>query len=288
MKASPTYCRLWVILATEAHKGVIFRRGPSRWVQLILWDTDTDTFTTGQWFRGRVYAERSDLSPDGSKLVYFAAKQGMNLAKNPTYKDTWTAISRPPYFTALALWPHGGTYGGGGIFVDNRTVALRGWLDPHPDHVPPRRLRVKTASDLFVAPYRWRMQQNGWQALSEATSFMSNGNRFYGNEPVIEYQKDSAAGRYHLIMRDEGYNFLQYGDPHMITYSLHRKADGKAYLLSDTWADWDHRHRLVYAEQGKLFVGTVDGEDLASSLLIDFNPNKPEAVPPPRWATEWD
>src|SRR5215831_4419387 len=93
-------CRLFVILAREASKAVIFRRGPSRWTQLILWDTQHDTFVYGQWFKGRIYERRCDLSPDGSKLIYFAAKWRKPLA-------SWTAISTPPWWTAHALWPNG-------------------------------------------------------------------------------------------------------------------------------------------------------------------------------------
>ena len=56
----------------------------------------------------------------------------------PAYTDSWTAVSRLPWLSALALWPSGTTYGGGGRFVDNRTLILRNGKQarPHPDHVP--------------------------------------------------------------------------------------------------------------------------------------------------------
>ena len=69
-------CRAHVILAQNAPTGVILRRGPSAWVQLILWHTDTDRLEYGQWFRGRVYERRCHLSPDGMLLIYFANKIG--------------------------------------------------------------------------------------------------------------------------------------------------------------------------------------------------------------------
>ncbi len=50
--------RLFVILARNRPYGVILRRGPGSAVQLIEWDTAADTFTAGQWFRGRVYERR--------------------------------------------------------------------------------------------------------------------------------------------------------------------------------------------------------------------------------------
>ena len=53
-KTGPVPCRLLVILAREAPVGVIFRRGPSRRVELIQWHTDTDRFEREQWFKGRI------------------------------------------------------------------------------------------------------------------------------------------------------------------------------------------------------------------------------------------
>src|SRR5688572_31305259 len=47
------------------------------------------------------------LSPDGEHLIYFAA----NYAEHHPLQ-TWTAVSRPPYFTALALRQKGNAWGG--------------------------------------------------------------------------------------------------------------------------------------------------------------------------------
>src|SRR5215470_7646047 len=64
--------RLHVLLARDARLGVVIRRGPSRSVCTLLWDRKTDKFQLGQWMRGRIYERRSDLSPDGKHLIYFA------------------------------------------------------------------------------------------------------------------------------------------------------------------------------------------------------------------------
>src|SRR5438034_1313362 len=93
-----TPCRLFGLLARQAPVGLLLRRGPTRWVQLTLCHTDTDVLEFGQWFHGKLFERRCDLSPDGSFFIYFASKYGRSQF------DTWTAISRPPYFTALALW----------------------------------------------------------------------------------------------------------------------------------------------------------------------------------------
>src|SRR5438874_12985200 len=67
--------RLWALLARREPVGVIFRRGPSKQVMLIKWNTQQDSFELGQWFKGRVYERRCDLSPNGELIIYFAAKQ---------------------------------------------------------------------------------------------------------------------------------------------------------------------------------------------------------------------
>src|SRR5262245_20931756 len=126
MTTPPAPARLFVLLARNAPVGVILRRGPTQWTQLIKWNTDTDTFEAGQWFKGRIYEDKCDLSPDGKMLVYFAKKSG-NAFKHPDYGDSWTAISKPPYFTALALWPIYGIWwegGGGGLFRSDKEVLL--------------------------------------------------------------------------------------------------------------------------------------------------------------------
>src|SRR5205814_6077285 len=96
-RKGPVPARLFIILARNAPIGVVFRRGPSRWVQLIKWRTDDDTFEQGQWFHGRVYERRSDLSPDGSLLIYFANNITKRTQEDKEYTYDWTAISKPPY-----------------------------------------------------------------------------------------------------------------------------------------------------------------------------------------------
>lgn len=125
-------CRLFVIPARDRPRALIVRRGPAAWYHLILWNTAEDTFEHGAWFRGRIYEERCDLSPDGELFLYFAL-QGRKW--RTSYQGSWTAVSRPPWLHALVLWPQGHTWGGGGRFVAERQAIL--WtcdLEAHPDH----------------------------------------------------------------------------------------------------------------------------------------------------------
>ena len=110
-------CRLYAILARDGRSAVVFRRGPSRQVLVLRWWFDGDRIEAGQWLNGRIYERRCDLSPDGDLLIYFAAKWN-------TTMGTWTAVSRTPYLTALALWAKGDAWGGGGVFDGAYAIGL--------------------------------------------------------------------------------------------------------------------------------------------------------------------
>lgn len=124
MSTSPTV-RLHLYFARDSDRAVILRQGPSKLFRMILWHRDTDRFQDGQWLKHKVYAERCALSPDGRHFLYFALNgdwAGESLG-------SYTALSRPPWFTALALFPEGDTWGGGGRFLDRRHYIASGGND---------------------------------------------------------------------------------------------------------------------------------------------------------------
>lgn len=117
--------RLHLFFAEDNDRALILRQGPSKTYRMILWHRDTDTFEDGQWLKHKVYVERCDLSPDGQHFIYFA----LNGAWGSESEGSYTALSRPPYFTALALFPEGSTWGGGGRFLDNSLYIATGGPD---------------------------------------------------------------------------------------------------------------------------------------------------------------
>lgn len=64
--------RLHVLLRKKT--AVVILRGNNKSAATFGWNLEDDSFALGQWFRGRIYEYRSDLSPDGKHLIYFAAK----------------------------------------------------------------------------------------------------------------------------------------------------------------------------------------------------------------------
>lgn len=281
--------RLFMIFARESPTAVIFRRGPSKWVQLVKWDTSTDRFQPGQWFNGRIFERRSDLSPDGSLLIYFAQKITGRSLKDREYTHAWTAISRPPFLTALALWPKGDCWHGGGLFRDAKTVLLnhkRKVAKPHEKHKPCG-LRVipnRNAHGEDDPIFSQRLDRDGWR-LTMKLQFEGRGypRVFHTIQP--EVREKTNPDHTHAIRLARSRENLEYYERFALC-SLNPPVVSQIDRAS--WVDWDQRGRLVFARDGKIFAASISpGCHLAEEQLADLNPSRPEAVPPPEWATKW-
>lgn len=106
--------RLHLFFATENDRAVILRQGPSRQYRMILWHRDTDRFEDGQWIRNRIYHDCCALSPDGRHFLYFI----LDGKWNSDTMGSYSVLSRPPYWTALSLFPQGDTWTGHCLFLD--------------------------------------------------------------------------------------------------------------------------------------------------------------------------
>lgn len=275
-------CRLSVFLARNSKTAVVLRRGPSRWSQLILWDRNCDAFTSGQWFHGRVYERRCDLSPSGRYFIYFAAKHGERLRDEDDIGEAWTAISRPPYFTALALWANVGSWYGGGVFRADNRVELDATctLEPH-SRASAKSLKID-AMPRATSPWEQRLLRDGWQLVErgfDPRTHMRVGRREF-------WEKTNPRSLAKLCRELEDVDFNRYGGPYFETFWL--ESDGLLLPIERaTWADWDGWDRLVFVREGRVFSANVAGAGLAVEELIDLNPMRPEEVEPPPWARHW-
>ena len=288
--------RLYVILARNGESAVVFRRGPAKSVLLLRWDLRDDTIQEGQWLKGHVYERRCDLSPDGEHLVYFAAKWR---GKYPSF----TAVSRPPWLTALALWEGLGAWGGGGLFRDERTLSLnhRGAPKPSEGGLPPR-VRVEPfgthpgqGEDNPI--WHTRLLRDGWTlAQPGAWSARSLG----GVETTIAGQKTKVWSKidppivYRRVMR--------HASIEMRIHGLH-ETDGPWYALEHVvldrrgveiaslgradWADFDARGDLLFAKNGRIFRAARDRLDEPRELF-DLRALRFVQRTSPAWARQWN
>lgn len=285
MKDRPP-CRLFAVLAREAPVAAIFRRGPSDWVRLIKWHTDTDELEFGHWFHGRIYEKQCDLSPDGTLLIYFALKITGRTTRED-YTHVWTAISRPPWSTALALWFKGDCLFGGGLFQDGKTI----WLDhqssvgePDKGHLPSH-IVVTPVPDEYAgidSLYETRLNRDGWTRIqNKLVHEIAYG--FATNRPEI-WSKPHPSLKIDLLMVNSNRKFDITSD-----YSLEGQVSKDQQPVSGAaWADWDHRGRLVFAKGGKLFAADASRSgELLPAQIADFNNDEPAQILPPEWAMSW-
>jgi hypothetical protein len=288
--------RIFAILARSAPVGIILRRGPSKQVLLIKWNLGSDTLEYGQWFKGRIYERRCDLSPSGDLLLYFAAK----------YKEpprSWTAISKPPYLTALALWPKGDGWGGGGLFDSELSVQLN--HRPSEDVLQEGlRLKKNMRISLYGSRPGWGedfpiynslLLRNGWKLVHEGEYGEPDWNAkiVWEFSSPITYEKTSKGGR-RLRMLIKG--MKQKDDAwYWIDYEVLSDSEDLLFTLARTdWADWDGDGDLVFARDGKLFrlskknLSKFQAKgDEALKQIADLNGLKFESCAAPQKATTW-
>jgi hypothetical protein len=281
--------RLFIIFARKSATAVIFRRGPSKWVQLIKWNTKTDTFESGQWFHGRIYERRADLSSDATLLIYFAQKIEGRTIKDPEYTYAWTAVSRPPYLTALALWPKGDCWHGGGLFKDNNTVVLNHKAEvakPHPNHMPVgiRVILKKEVRGEDEPLFSERLERDGWELKQKReTEYRGYPKMYHTIQPEI--REKSIPPGIQTIRLVRSIEELDYSEEFAVAV---RGGSGFARVDRASWVDWDQQGRLVFARDGKIFAGRIDEKGkLVDRELTDLNASKPKSVAPPDWAAEW-
>ena len=281
MTKSTPPARLHFLLARRAPIGVIFRRGPSKWTQLIKWNTDTDSFEPGQWFRGRLYERRCDLSPDGTRLVYFVSKINERTLKDDEYTYAWTAVSNPPHLTALALWPKGDCWHGGGLFRSDKELFLNHKPEvakPHRSHKP-RHLQVESNPDASGEDdplYSMRLKRDGWK-LTQELQGRRRGWSYDTLQPELRY-KHRSTGHLSLIMERS----VVGNSPRDRYFVASGDSGGRQLLDGVSQADWDQAGRVVTVRGGKLFAVEIDGESApVFHELADFNANRPENLVAP-------
>jgi hypothetical protein len=245
----------------------------------------------GQWFKGRIYERRCDLSPSGEKLIYFAANY-----RSPLY--TWTAVSRPPFLTALLLWPKGDAWGGGGLFNNERTIGLnhpQSQWDLAAEFALPKGMSVEP-SGIYAGRgeddpiLHQRLLRDGWN-FRQAPEVRENKltSRIWQEFSKKEiWAKSSGSWTLEMLVagiheRDGSWYALE-----------HRILDAQERVALDLgrsdWADWSRSGELLFAREGCLYRIVVDGKSELGTPeeLIDLRDLKFEPSVAPSEATVWN
>jgi hypothetical protein len=281
-------CRLHAVVARDANVAVVFRRGPSKWWHILRWNLDTLELESGAWVKGQLYPRRSNISPDGKLLGYFARKGEWG---------TYFAVSKVPWVTALAAWKTSGTYTTGCIFGPKRELIMYGvYLPEQPFH---GRYPGSIQTEGMVA---WRHERYfneytcGWstlatKALSERIQQLQQGGvQFlaYKDPPIVlERRSDSTKRTLGVCDTTDSMSSI-YGAEREATYYLTDRKNEPEILPDARWAGWDNRDRLLIAtHSGKLQVHSVSRQQRELLWEHDLNDLTPQPEQAPEWAQTW-
>lgn len=287
-QAGTPACRLYGLVARQARKVVVFRRGPSKQVCLVLWDLATDRFEIGQWVKTRVREQWCDVSPDAKYLVYLAddyrshGKQAF---------DAYTAVSQPPYFTAFALWRTVLI----GLWMTNQTLVFEGTVPVSEYNWLPSRVRIRGTRNADKTPIRnpprrLRLLRDGWTYQGKALPPLEidhKGNYLERFQPPITITKKSVCN-FVLEDRLHARGPQRHAGPGEKIELVVLKPDGtSAFAFNDAdWADFDNNGDLLFALKGCLYRLEADRiaeqADAAAAIasakcLIDLSPLRFEA-----------
>ena len=171
-------------------------------------------------------------------------------------QGVWTALSRPPYFSALALWPGFGHWTGGGHFLSRDVVALNESTDGLTPKIcvpPPPEFRIRQANADGVARPICQSVGEDWGQASPEHACAA---RSAGVRPIVDGLREGGAHWVEFVSPRPGGDLL-FG------------CDGAIYRLGD-WRSVAPPERLAAARR-----------------LIDLTSLSFTRRPPPPEALEW-
>jgi hypothetical protein len=268
--------RIYCVSATEAPVVAVFRRGPTNWSHVGRWDLVQGRYEPGAWLIGRIFPRRSDLSPDGRLLCYFAHKPGATWG----YGEAYVALSKLPWLTALLAFGTCGTWTRGYYFTKD------GSCDAPDDVKIPIPYGLRSIPAVQFANERRR----GWQETPDCPPH--DPRDMWDQRRNARMQKRQPRGNRLLRIESLGWAGGEFGvgqavDGMRVRYSL--EYNGNLEALDDLqWADWDREGRLLVATRcGKLQARNLDAHSTEILFEEDLSLLEPKPTPAPAWAHLW-
>jgi len=268
--------RIYCISAAAAPVVAVFRRGPSNWAHVGRWDLAAGRYEPGAWLGGRLFPRRSDLSPDGQYLCYFAHKPGATWEQGEAY----VAISKLPWLTALHSFPTCGTWTRGFCFT----------ADGETDHSQGAALPIPYGLRSIPAIQFANERRRGWTEAPDSP--VRHPTDAWDQHRNARMRKSQPHGTSVLCVESLGWAGGEFGvdqavDGLRVRYSL--EANGELEWLDGLqWADWSREgHLLVATRAGQLQVRRLDGGHSDIMSEVDLSGLEPDPIPAPPWAQRW-
>ena len=267
--------RLYCIPAADAPIVAVFRRGPSSWSHVGRWDLSAHTYQSGAWLRGRIFPRRSDLSPDGRYLSYFAHKP----AADWDLGEAYVAVSKLPWLTALHAFATCGTWTRGYYFTaDGDSESPDGAKLPIPYGL--RSIPVTQFAN---------ERRRGWHESPDSPP--RHPDDHWDERRNARMRKPQPGGALTLCVESLGWAGGEFGEAQAVDglrvrYSLESSED-LAILDELQWADWSADELLLAATRS----GHLQIRDLNANSQLVFDQDlavlKPNPQAAPDHAQRW-
>jgi hypothetical protein len=272
----PVPPRIYCIPATEAPVVAVFRRGPTNWAHVGRWDLAARRYEPGAWLGGRIFPRRSDMSPDGQYLCYFAHKPSATWEHGEAY----VALSKLPWLTALHSFATCGTWTRGYYFTQ----------DGDRDNLQDASLPIPYGLHSIPVVQFANERRRGWTEAPDSP--IRNSKDAWDTQRNARMRKPQPHGTPMLCVESVGWAGGEFGvdqavDGLSVRYSL--ESGGDIELLDDLqWADWSRDGELLVATRsGKLQVRSFVDDCALVTFEEDLSTLEPSPTPAPHWAQCW-
>lgn len=268
--------RIYCIPATDAPVVAVIRRGPTKWSHVGRWDLAKRRYEPGAWFQGRIFPRRSDLSPDGRFLCYFAHKPSATWEHGEAY----VALSKLPWLTALYAFGTCGTWTRGYYFTEGNN-------SENPEEAVPS--IPYGLSSIPVVQFA-NERRRGWSEAADSPRRASGD--AWDTHRNARIQKRQPKGDRLLCVESHGWAGGEFGvdqavDGLRVAYWLETTDEIQA-MNHVQWADWDQDgHLLVATRSGRLQIWNLDGDGSTPLFDKDLSLLEPNPSPAPAWARQW-
>jgi hypothetical protein len=268
--------RIYCIPATGAPIVAVFRRGPTNWSHVGRWDLARRRYEPGAWLAGRIFPRRSDLSPDGRLLCYFAHKPSASWE----HGDAYVALSKLPWLTALHAFATCGTWTRGYYFTE----------DDAGDHTKQVKLPIAYGLRSIPVVQFANERRRGWEEAPDSPR--RDPADAWDQRRNARMRKRQPGGARLLCVESVGWAGGEFGvgqavDGLQVHYWLEDEGNPEP-LDHLQWADWDRAGNLLAATRsGKLQLVKLGGGDPEILFEEDLCQLAPDPAPAPAWAGQW-
>ncbi len=229
--------------------------------------TKRPTFEVGSRFTGRFYPGRCSLSPNGERFVYFVMGGHQSTFARQFY--CWTAMCKPPQIAAEFLLPHDDTWGGGGVFLDDKNLVIFSGMYHGSKELKPINNQIISGTKVHVsdtfgeipdAARNIKIVDDGWQGTAGWEMLAGRWWKTCGKARLLaryrdDWQKRGSFDSYHYFLVD------QKNKP------LHQHG-----TLDDVqWADFDRLNRLWVTRGQHIEILNPTKSDTAPKPIVTID-----------------